>query len=318
MHLPTIVDSWMWPSFIGGVLGLIILDLLVFHKSPKELTFKQAAGWSVFWIVLALSYNLWFGFQYGTQLGIEFVTGYLVELSLSVDNLFVMLLIFKAFGVPSKFQHRVLFWGIMGAIVFRGVLIIVGVDLIHKFDWLMFVFGAILIFSGGKLLFESDEEKDVMDSFVVRLFRKFVPMSTTIESERFFTHVEGKKLATPLLLVLALIEVTDIVFAVDSIPAVLAVTKDAFVAFASNILALLGLRSLYFVLADWIGRFRYLKPGLAVILTFVGVKMIIAQAFGFHMPSWISLTVIIGVLLTAGLTSWYVNRKSILDDKQGK
>jgi tellurite resistance protein TerC len=304
MSLPTAVEPWLWWAFIGGVLALLFFDLVILRKKHQHMTQKQALGWSAFWFSLALLFTAWFTFEYGKDLGIPFLTAYLVEQSLSVDNLFVIFLIFQAFKIPKENQHRVLFWGILGAIVFRGVLIILGVDLIHRFDWLMYVFGAILVFTGAKLLLGSDENADVMESWIVRWCKKVMPLTKKFDKEHFFTKEGGKTVATPLFLALMVIEVSDIVFAVDSIPAVLAITNDAFVAFASNILAILGLRSLYFVIAEWVAKLRYLKPGLAVILGFIGVKMLIAHFY--KIPSLVSLAVIIGVLTTAGLTSWYV------------
>lgn len=309
-HLPTEVNPSLWSVFLLVILALLAFDLFIFNRKPKEMKIKEALVWSTVWVSLATSFNLWFAFNYGANLGLQFTTGYLVELSLSVDNLFVMLLIFKSFRVPAQFQHSVLFWGILGAIVSRGVLILVGVDLVHQFHWVLYVFGAILIVSALKFMFETDKKEDVTESWLTRLFKKMVPMTSKIESGSFIVKEDGRYKATPLLLVLIVIEFTDIIFAVDSVPAVLAITNDAFVAFGSNILALLGLRSLYFVLAEWIDRFRYLKPGLAAILAFVGTKMLITDLY--HIPSWVSLMVIIMVLLTAGLTSWYANRKSIL------
>ena len=314
MSLPTVVAPSLWTYFITAVVALLCLDLLVFNRKAHVMKIKEALSWSVFWISLALAFNVWFAYQYGHSLGLEFTTGYLVELSLSVDNLFVILLIFKSFRVPPMYQHRVLFWGILGAVIMRGLFIIVGVDLINKFHWVLYIFGGFLIFSSIKFLFESDEKKDVLDSWFVKSFKKIVPMTKEIKSQNFFVREEGILKATPLFLTLLVVEITDVIFAVDSIPAVLAVTKDAFVAFASNILALLGLRALYFVIADWIERFRYLKPGLSAILGFVGVKMLLVDIF--HIPSWVSLTVISMILLTAGLSSWYVNRKSILNARE--
>ncbi|MEQ1664233.1 MAG: TerC family protein [Bdellovibrionales bacterium] len=308
--MTTVAPDWLWSVFILSVLVLLALDLFVFHRKSHQMKIKEALLWSLFWILLAVLFNFWFGYQFGSNLGLQFATGYLVELSLSVDNLFVMLLIFKSFRVPIVHQHRVLFWGIFGAIVMRFALILLGVDLVHKFSWIMYVFGIILISSAIKFMFESDEKKDVVDSWVVRAFRKFVPMTESIESHHFTVISNGVRKATPLLLVLCVIEVSDVIFAVDSIPAVLAVTNDAFVAFSSNIMAILGLRALYFVVADWADKFRYLKPGLSAILAFVGVKMLITDLM--HIPSWVTLVVILFVLLTAGLTSWYSTRKSIL------
>lgn len=309
-HLHTEVNPSLWPIFLSAVLVLLAFDLFIFNRKPKEMKIKEALTWSIVWISLAVLFNFWFAINYGANLGLQFTTGYLVELSLSVDNLFVMLLIFKSFRVPVQFQHSVLFWGILGAILSRGILILVGVDLVHNFHWVLYVFGAILLLSALKFMFETDKKEDVTESWMARYFKKIVPMTAKIESGSFIVKEGGQRKATPLLLVLLIIEFTDIIFAVDSVPAVLAVTNDAFVAFGSNILALLGLRSLYFVLAGWIDRFRYLKPGLAAILAFVGFKMLITDFYSI--PSWVSLTVIVMVLLTAGLTSWYANRKSIL------
>ncbi len=305
-HLPTVVDPWLWPAFICGVLFLVLLDLFVLHRKAEVMNHKEALLWTGIWTVISLTFSGWFAHEYGSALGLQFLTGYVVEQSLSIDNLFVILLIFKSFRIPQRNQHRVLFWGIMGAIVFRGILIIVGVDLLHKFSWLMYVFGAVLIFTGLKFLFESDEEKGVEDSIAVRWARRILPTTEGLHGEHFFVVENAVRKATPLFLALVVIEISDIIFAVDSIPAVLAVTQDAFVAFGSNILAVLGLRALYFVIAGWVGHLRYLKPGLAVILCFVGAKMIAAD--WYHIPSWVSLAVIIGVLVTAALTSWYVAR----------
>lgn len=312
MSLPSVVDLWLWESFVAVVFVLLFLDLFVFHKTDHVMKVKEALGWSLFWILLAGAFNLWFASQYGPALGLEFTTGYIVELSLSVDNLFVILLIFKSFKIPAIYQHRVLFWGIIGAVIFRGIFIIVGVDLIQKFHWILYIFGGILLFSGAKLLFESDTKEDVTESYVVKFFKKIMPFTKEIHGQKFFIREDRVLKSTPLFLALMVVEVTDIIFAVDSIPAVLAITNDAFVAFASNIAALLGLRSLYFVLSDWVSKFRYLKPGLAAILAFVGVKMLISDFV--KIPSWVSLSVIVAVLFTAGLTSWYVSRKSILKD----
>jgi tellurite resistance protein TerC len=307
LHTVSAVDTWLWPAFIGSVLFLLFLDLFVLHKKNEVMSQKQALGWSAFWISLSLMFTAWFTYRYGTTLGTQFLTGYLVEQSLSIDNLFVILLIFQSLKIPQANQHRVLFWGILGAIVFRGILIVVGVDLIHRFDWLMYVFGGILIVTGAKLFFGSDESQDVNDSFAVRVARKFLPLTKKFHGDHFWARENGVLVATPLFLALIVIELSDIIFAVDSIPAVLAITKDAFVAFGSNILAILGLRSLYFVIAEWVSKLKYLKPGLAVILCFIGGKMLLANFY--HVPSWVSLLVIIGVLTTAGLTSWYVARQ---------
>lgn len=312
-HKLSEVESWLWPTFIGAVILLLAFDLILFNRKSHVMKFKEAATWSVVWLTIAGIFNLWFGLRYGSKLGLEFTTGYIVELSLSVDNLFVMLLIFKSFRIPPKYQHNVLFLGILGAILFRGVMILVGVDLLHKFHFLLYVFGGILIASAIKFLLESDEEKDVTESWLSKKIKAVMPVTNEIHGQKFFIREDGVRKATPLFLALLMIEFTDVVFAVDSVPAVLSVTQDAFVAFASNILALLGLRSLYFVISDWVEKFRYLKPGLATILGFVGLKMILSDLV--KVPTWVSLLVIVFVLITAGLSSWYVNRREEISRK---
>lgn len=223
-----------------------------------------------------------------------------------MDNVFVILLLFESMKIPAKYQHRVLFWGVLGAIIFRGIFIIIGAELIHRFNWVLYVFGAILIISAIEFLREEKEEVKEVDHVVIRYLKKIMPVTSKIEGQSFFIREHGRRAATPLFAALLLVETSDIIFAVDSIPAVFAVTRDPFIAFASNIMAILGLRSLYFVIAHWVRNLRYLKPGLAVILGYVGIKMLIVQ--WYHIPAWISLLVIIGVLTIAALTSWYVNR----------
>lgn len=300
------VDSWLWPAFIGGVIVLLVLDLGVFHRKAHTIKPREAVLMSLGWISIALLFNAWFAWRYGAELGIQFLTGYLIEESLSVDNLFVILLIFSAFRIPSQYQHRVLFWGILGAIVMRGTLIIAGAALVQRFHWILYVFGGILVVTAIKFLWESDNKQEVEHHWVVRLVRRFFPITHELQGQKFFVRQQGKLMGTPLLVALAVVEATDLVFAVDSIPAVFSVTQHPFVAFASNVLAILGLRSMYFVIADWVSRLRYLKPGLAAILGFVGVKMLISDIY--HIPSWVSLIVLAGILTTAALTSIYVAR----------
>lgn len=302
-HL-SVAPSWLWAAFSVGIIILLMIDLSLFGKGAHKMSRKTALIESGIWVSIALLFNLWFGYTYGSTLGVEFLTGYLVEKSLSVDNLFVILLIFGAFKIPDKNQHRVLFYGVLGAIILRAFFIIIGAQLLHYFHWILYVFGGVLIVTAVKLLKNSDEEKDVSDNWGVKLVKKFIPTTDKFDGDKFFTLENGIRKATPLFLALIVIEITDLIFAVDSIPAVFAVTQDAFVAFASNILAILGLRALYFVLADWVSELRYLKPGLAAILGFIGVKMLIVDFF--KIPSWISLLVIFSILLTAGLSSWYV------------
>ncbi len=306
----TVAPPWLWVSFTVSVVVLLFIDLSLFRKAGTGSTRRVALFEAAAWISIALAFNLWFGIEYGKELGIEFLTGYLVEESLSVDNLFVMLLIFSSFRIPHQYQHKVLFWGILGAIVFRAFFIVVGAKLLSMFHWILYIFGAILVLTAIKFLKESDEKIDVKENWAIRVVKRFIPTTAHIHGHQFFIREHGILKATPLFLALVVVEVTDIVFAVDSIPAVFAVTQDAFVAFGSNILAILGLRSLYFVLADLVGKLRYLKPGLAVILGFIGIKMLIVDFV--KIPSWISLLVIFAVLTTAGLSSWYVARVSAL------
>lgn len=302
----SVVPNWLWVAFSIGVFILLLIDLSLFGRGDHKVTTKKALLESGLWIFIALSFNAWFAYTYGKELGVEFLTGYLVEKSLSVDNLFVILLIFGAFKIPDIYQHRVLFYGVLGAILLRALFILMGAHLLNAFHWILYIFGLILVVTAVKFLRESDAEVDATENWAVRILKKFIPTTTKTEGHNFFTVEDGVRKATPLFLALVVIEMTDLVFAVDSIPAVFAVTQDAFVAFASNILAVLGLRALYFVLADWVGKLRYLKPGLAAILGFIGVKMLIMEFY--KIPSWVSLLVIFSILVTAGLSSWYVSK----------
>lgn len=302
----SVVPTSLWIAFSIGIVVLLLIDLSLFGKSGHQMSKKSALLESGLWILIALIFNTWFGLTYGKDLGMQFLTGYLVEKSLSVDNLFVILLIFSSFKIPSQHQHRVLFYGVLGAIVLRALFILVGAQLIHTFHWILYVFGGILVITAIKFLVESDEKEDVQENFATKVIKKIIPTTPKFEGSKFFILEGGIKKATPLFLALAVIEVTDLIFAVDSIPAVFAVTQDAFVAFASNILAILGLRALYFVLADWVSKLRYLKPGLAAILGFIGVKMLLLDIY--KIPSSVSLLVIFAILFTAGLSSWYVSR----------
>ncbi|HPI41006.1 MAG TPA: TerC family protein [Pseudobdellovibrionaceae bacterium] len=309
----SVAPSWLWISFCVGIFVLLLIDLSLFGKEAHKISRKKALIESGIWISVALAFNLWFGFTYGKELGLEFLTGYLVEKSLSIDNLFVILLIFSSFRIPDTHQHKVLFYGVLGAIVLRAFFIIVGAQLLHLFHWILYVFGAILVITAIKFLRETDEKIDAKENWSIRLLKRFIPTTTSFNGNHFFLVENGVRKATPLFLALFVIEITDLIFAVDSIPAVFAVTQDAFVAFASNILAILGLRALYFVLADWVGKLRYLKPGLAAILGFIGIKMLIMEFF--KIPSWVSLLVIFSILTTAALSSWYVAR---LEEKKLK
>lgn len=302
----SVVPSSLWITFSIAVFVLLIIDLSLFGKSGHKMSTKSALLESGLWMAVALLFNAWFAMNYGKELGTEFLTGYLVEKSLSVDNLFIILLIFSSFKIPAQYQHRVLFFGVLGAIFFRAFFILVGAQLLHMFHWILYLFGGILVITAIKFLVESDDKKDVQESWGTRLIKRFIPTTNSFNGDKFFIVENGIRKATPLFLALAVIEVTDLIFAVDSIPAVFAVTQDAFVAFASNILAILGLRALYFVLADWVAKLRYLKPGLAAILGFIGLKMLLIDIY--KIPSSVSLLVILSILVTAGLSSWYVAR----------
>ncbi len=302
----SVVPSWLWIAFTVGVVVLLIIDLGMFGRGTHKISRKAALLESGLWVSVALIFNFWFYLEYGSDLGIEFLTGYLVEKSLSVDNLFVILLIFGSMRIPAEFQHRVLFYGVLGAIVMRAFFIVVGAQLLHYFHWILYIFGGILVLTAIKFLRETDEPKDIEENAAYKLLKRIIPSTDKYDGNHFFIRENGVRKATPLFLALLVIEATDLVFAVDSIPAVFAVTQDAFVAFGSNILAVLGLRALYFVLADWVAELRYLKPGLAAILGFIGVKMLIIDFF--KIPSWVSLLVITSILLTAAMSSWYVAR----------
>jgi tellurite resistance protein TerC len=302
----SVVPTSLWIGFCIGIFILLLVDLSLFGKAGHKMSRKAALVESGLWMTVALAFNAWFAVTYGKELGTEFLTGYLVEKSLSVDNLFVILLVFSAFKIPAQYQHRVLFYGVLGAIVLRAFFILVGAQLLHHFHWILYVFGAILVITAVKFIMETDDKADVAESWSTRLLKKIIPTTTTMNGNHFFVIENGIRKATPLFLALAVIEVTDLIFAVDSIPAVFAVTQDAFVAFASNILAILGLRALYFVLADWVAKLRYLKPGLAAILGFIGIKMLIVDFY--KISSSVSLLVIFAILITAGLSSWYVAR----------
>lgn len=297
---------WMWLGFIGLVSAVLALDLGVFNKNAHRVSSKEALMWTCLWVSLAFSFAGVVWYVYGFEKATEFMTGYLIEESLSVDNLFVFVLVFRHFKVEDRYQHRVLFWGVLGAVVMRAIFIFAGVALIQKFHWIIYLFGAFLIYSGLKLLFEKDHEEEteeVAENMAVKFVKRFFAISRNYDGQKFFTIENGKRVATPLFLVLIVIEFTDLIFAIDSIPAVLAVSKDPFIVFTSNIFAVMGLRSLYFLLADIIDRFVFLKKGISFVLTFVGIKMLMPEISrwitgeSFHIPSPISLAVIAGVLL---------------------
>jgi len=292
---------WLWVGFNIFVLAMLALDLGVFHRKAHALSLKEASIWSVVWITLAMVFNAGLYLFAGPEPALQFFTGYLIEKSLSVDNIFIFVLLFTYFKVPAAFQHRVLYWGILGALIMRGMLIAVGVALIESFHWIIYLFGAFLIFTGIRMGFHKEIEVHPENDLLLKFIRRFVPVTENYEHDRFFVRRAGQVMVTPLLLVLLVIDTTDLIFAVDSIPAVFAVTRDPFLVYTSNIFAILGLRSLYFVLAGIMEKFYYLKLGLSVILTFVGVKMVLADVFS--LPTALSLVVIAMVLTIAIVAS---------------
>ena len=292
---------WFWIAFHIGVFIVLAIDLVGFNRKAHVITIREATIWSVVWVTLSLSFNLLVWHLKGTQAALEFFTGYLIEYSLSVDNIFVFVLIFTYFQVPRKYQHRVLVWGILGALIMRGIMIGLGVALVERFHFVLYIFGAFLLITGFRMLVSKGEEIDLEGNFVLRLARRWMRVTPEYHGSRFLVKTEGTWMLTPLAMVLLCIESMDLVFAVDSIPAVFAITRDQFIIYTSNVCAILGLRSLYFVLAHVIDRFIYLKKGLAIILGFVGIKMIGSDLF--HIPTWASLAFILAVLAVTITTS---------------
>jgi len=301
------VPLWVWAALVGFLAVLLIVDLLLVHRTAHAITFKEAAIESAVWVGLGLAFTfVMLAWQGGGAAG-EYLAGYLIEKSLSVDNVFVWAVIFSYFGVPAKYQFRVLFWGIFGALVLRAIFIFAGVALIERFDWVLYVFGVFLIITAVRIARHSEAEVHPDKNPVLRLVRKVIPSTNEYDGQKLFTIKNGKRLATPLFAVLILVETTDVVFAVDSIPAILAVSREQFIVFASNAFAILGLRSLYFLLAGMAGKFRYLNVGLGVILGFVGTKMLIAE--WYHFPIWASLLIIATVLTTAIVASLRADKR---------
>jgi tellurite resistance protein TerC len=309
----------VWISFLAAVLLFLALDLGVFNKTPHIITTKEASKWTIIWVALSFLFSGIIYWLYSNNYvanpdqlkpaaaSIKYITGYLIELSLSVDNIFVIAIIFSSFRIPQKYQHRVLFWGIMGAIIFRGLMIFFGVLLINKFTWTAYVFGIFLIFTAMKMLFKGEDEKfEPKKSFVYKTLRKIIPISTHIDSEHFFVKKRHITAATPLFVALVVIEVMDVVFALDSVPAILAITSDPFLVFSSNIFAILGLRSMYFFLANMLARFSYLEYSLIAILSFVGLKMLVHDFI--EVPEWVSLVFIAFSLLVGIIVSLKMNK----------
>jgi len=299
----TEITPWHWIGFVGCVLVFLALDLGLFHRRPRAVKFKEALAWSAVWVALSLLFAAGLGHWRGREEAVEFLAGYVIEFSLSLDNLFVIALIFAYFHVPEEARHRLLFWGILGALVMRGAMIAVGVTLIQDFNWILYVLGAFLVFTGVRMLFAGSSNAQPEQNFAIRLARRFFPAATDAASRNHPASPGGidRFAPTPFLLVLVLVEITDLIFAVDSIPAVFAVTTKPFIVFTSNVFAILGLRSLYFVLVGAINYFRHLKTGLSVVLVFVGAKMLL-NPHG-HEPKWFQLEISTGVslLVVAGI-----------------
>src|SRR5688572_29150798 len=292
---------FLWTGFNLFVVLMLALDLGVFHRKSHEVSIREALAWTGVWITLAMLFNVFIYYHFNHDKAFEFFTGYIIEKSLSVDNIFVIIMIFSYFNVPKAYQHKVLFWGILGALVMRVIFIFTGIELIHKFHWLIYIFGGFLVFTGIKMLLSSDLKIAPEKNPLVRLVRQIFPVTNSFQGDKFFTRIEGKLWATPLFLVVVLIEGTDLIFAVDSIPAILAISEDPFIVYTSNVFAILGLRSLYFALAAIEQYFRYLKYGLAVVLVFVGIKMCLTDIY--KIPVEISLIVIVFILTLSMLAS---------------
>ncbi len=324
MLAATTITPWHWAGFIVCILIFLALDLGVFHRRAHVVKFREALMWTCIWFACAMI----FAFLVAPAMAdswqkkdtVDFITGYIIELSLSMDNVFVIALIFAYFRVPMEFQHRVLFWGILGALVMRGVMIGVGVAIVQQFEWVLYILGALLVVSGVKMIFGGDEEVHPEKNFVLRLAQKFYPVAPNLEGQKFFTVLNGKRAFTPLALVLICVETTDLIFAIDSIPAIFGVTSNGFIVFTSNVFAILGLRSLYFVLAGAIDFFRHLKTGLAVVLAFIGVKMLIdphghePKWFQLNIPNTVSLAIVGGIILVSILLSVVAGRRSHRND----
>jgi len=311
---------WVWIAFILCIILFLALDLGVFHKEEHVIKSKEAGIWTAIWVTVAFAFSgvIYWLFSDGlienptgltaNDAVLKYITGYLIELSLSIDNVFVIAVIFSAFNIPAIYQHRVLFWGILGAIIFRALMILFGVALITKFEWIIYIFGIFLLYTAFKMLKNDEHAFEPKDSFVFKQLAKIYPITTTINGHDFFVKNNGVKAATPLFVALLVIELTDILFALDSIPAILAITADPFIVFSSNILAILGLRSMYFLVSRMLEKFRYINYSLVVILAFVGVKMLISHYV--HLPEWVSLSVIAAALLMGILASLYLPEKA--------
>ena len=301
---------WPWIGFNVFVLAMLALDLGVFHRKAHVVSFREAIAWTIAWVTLAMLFNMGIWYYAGAEKALEFTTGYVIEYWLSVDNIFVFAMLFSYFAVPAAYQHRVLFWGILGALIMRALMIFAGTVLITKFAWIIYVFGAFLIITGIKMIVKNEEEIHPERNPVVKWFKKLMPVTNHYREDRFFVRENGIRMATPLFVVLLLVEVSDIIFAVDSIPAIFAVTKDPFIVYTSNIFAILGLRSLYFALAGVLDKFHYLKIGLGVVLAFVGVKMLLGHT-PWKIDTLVSLGVIVAVLAGSVIVSLLLPKKPL-------
>lgn len=294
--------TWLWIGFNAFVLFMLALDLGVFHRKAHIVSLKESLTWTAVWVVMAMIFNFGIWHYMGGDKALEFFTGYVIEKSLSVDNVFVFALLFSYFAVPQLYQHKVLFWGILGALIMRAAMIALGAKLISEFSWIIYIFGAFLILTGIKMIVKREEEIHPEKNPVVRLFKRLMPVTPAFRGDKFFVRENGVRMATPLFVVLLLVEFTDLIFAVDSIPAIFAVTKDPFIVYTSNVFAILGLRSLYFALAGVMDKFHYLKIGLGVVLSFVGVKMLLAHT-PWKIDTLISLGVIVAILAVSVIAS---------------
>ena len=302
------MNLYFWIGFHVFIFAMLALDLGVFHKKSHKVPVKEAIIWCIVWISTAMLFNALIYFELGSEKALEFLTGYVIEYSLSVDNIFVFILIFSYFSVKDEYQHKVLFWGILGALVMRAIFIFAGVALINKFHWIILIFGGFLVYSGIQMLFQKEMAVDPEKNAVVRFFRKFLPVTDGYHEDKLFVRQNRKLYATPLFLVLMVIESSDLIFAVDSIPAILAISQDRLIVYTSNIFAILGLRSLYFAIAGIMQYFRFLKIGLAFVLSYVGIKMLLAF-FGFEIPIILSLLVIVGIIALSVAASLLIKEK---------
>ena len=305
-------DIISWVIFAVAIFGLLALDLFVFHREAKPVRMREAGAWVAVWVALGLAFGGWILVTRGATSGGEYLAGYLIEYSLSMDNVFVFAVLFSYFGVPAAYQHRLLFWGVLGAIVFRAIFIVAGIALLEQFHFVIYIFGLLLLFTAWRMVTAGTENVDPSKNVFLRLIRRVIPVTDGFEGQSFFTRRNGKLWATPLFAALVVIETSDIMFAIDSVPAILAITTDTFIVFTSNAFAIMGLRSLYFLLAGLIDRFEYLKYGLAALLAFAGVKMLISDVI--HIDVWISLGIIIAILGLSIVISLLATRHRDLPD----